>query len=60
MWTGHNWNEYQTDLVSAVSDEGFSQVKIRLEFKPDQTVNYRGWEISELFLYSIYDNFLSV
>ena len=59
-WTGHQWDEYQTDLITVISYEGFSQVKIRLDFKPDQTVNYRGWEISELEIYSIYDNFLKI
>ena len=57
-WTGHNWIEDKIDLVSAISEQGFNQVKIRLEFKPDQTVNYRGWKINELILYSSYDNYL--
>ena len=33
---------------------------MRLEFSPDETVNYRGWELQELSIYSIYDEYLDV
>ena len=59
-WTGDRWGDYQTDLVTAISETEFSQVKVRLEFSPDETVNYRGWELQELSLYSIYDEYLGV
>ena len=59
-WTGDRWGDYQTDLVTAIAETEFSQVKVRLEFSPDETVNYRGWELQELSLYSIYDEYLGV
>jgi hypothetical protein len=59
-WTGDHWVDYETDYVTAISETGFTQVKVRLEFAPDQTVNYRGWELQDLTLYSIQDEYLSV
>ena len=59
-WTGDRWGDYQTDLVTAIAEMEFSQVKVRLEFYPDETVNYRGWELQELSIYSIYDEYLSI
>ena len=59
-WTGDRWGNYQTDLVTATAEMEFSQVKVRLEFSPDETVNYRGWELQELSIYSIYDEYLSI
>ena len=59
-WTGDRWGDYQTDLVTAISETEFSQVKVRLEFSPDETVNYRGWQLQELSLYSMYDEYLDV
>ena len=59
-WSGHEWNEYQTSLLSATSIEGFTDIKIRLNFRQDQTVNYRGWIIEDIKLHSIFDNFLKV
>jgi len=60
LWTGDRWDEYQTHLITAISETEFSQVKVRLEFSPDQTVNYRGWELQELSLYSSFDEYLDV
>ena len=59
-WTGDHWVDYETDYVTAISETGFTQVKVRLEFAPDQTVNYRGWELQDLTLFSIQDEYLSV
>ena len=59
-WSGHEWNEYQTSLLSATSIEGFTDIKIRLDFRPDQSVNYRGWVIKEIEIHSIFDNLLKV
>ena len=57
-WTGDEWDELEPDLITAVSENEFTSVKVRLEFAPDQTVNYRGWELYSLGLYSIFDNYL--
>ena len=59
-WTGIHWTDYEQDFVTAISDSGFTQVKIRLEFSTDQTVNYRGWELESLNLFSIQDSFLDI
>ena len=59
-WSGHEWNEYQTSLLSVTSIEGFTDLKIRLDFRPDQSVNYRGWVIKDIEVHSIFDNFLKV
>ena len=59
-WTGDRWGDYQTDLVTAIAETEFSQVKVRLEFSPDGTVNYRGWELQSLTLFSILDEYLDI
>ena len=40
IFTGHKWDIPHTDLVSALNEDTFSNVKIRLEFTPDNSVNY--------------------
>ena len=60
VWTGLRWDKYQNDFITAITDTGFSKVKVRLRFSPDQTVNYRGWKLRELSLYSTIDNYLNV
>jgi len=57
-WTGNHWDEFYTDLITATTDTEFSQIKVRLEFIPDQTVNYRGWEIESMILFSMIDEYL--
>ena len=59
-WTGGRWINYEQDLVTAISDSGFNLVKVRLEFSPDQTVNYHGWELQDLTLFSINDEFQNI
>ena len=59
-WTGDQWMELRPDLITATSEDGFTYVKVRLEFAPDQTVNYRGWELYTLDLFSTFDNYLDV
>ena len=59
-WTGDFWGDYRNDLVTATTETEFSQVKVRLEFSPDQTVNYRGWELQDLTLFSINDEYLGI
>ncbi len=60
IFTGHKWDIPHTDLVSALNEDTFSNVKIRLEFTPDNSVNYRGWEIHSLVLYSTFDEYLEI
>jgi len=61
FWTGSTWmNSFNTDFITAVSDSEFTQIKIRLEFSPDETVNYRGWEIQEIRCFSINDQYLKL
>ena len=57
-WTGDNWGSFENDFLSAENDTLFSNVKLRLEFLKDETVNYRGWEIESLKLHFILDNYL--
>ena len=59
-WTGDSWSNFQENYVSAVSETEFSNIKVRLKFSPDQTVNYRGWEIQDMTVYSIIDEYLEV
>ncbi|MBT3589612.1 MAG: T9SS type A sorting domain-containing protein [Candidatus Marinimicrobia bacterium] len=59
-WTGLAWGDYQTDYMTAINESGFDSVKIRLSFLPDETVNYHGWELQELTLFSVNDEYLSV
>ena len=59
-WTGTHWDEFYTEFLTATTDTEFEQVKVHLEFFPDQTVNYRGWEIDSITLFSIVDQYLDV
>jgi len=59
-WTGDQWGEYQTDFLTATTEMEFSHVKVRLAFTPDQTVNYRGWELQSLTLFSMLDEYLDI
>ena len=59
-WTGDHWETVQQDFISAETNSIFSQVKLLIEFHKDATVNYRGWEIYELKLFPVYDNYLSI
>ena len=59
-WTGERWGDYERNFVTALSESTFTQVKVRLEFMPDQTVNYQGWELQDMKLYSIHDEYLDV
>ena len=59
-WTGDRWNYFRSELVSVTTDSIFSSVKVRLEFVSDQTVNYRGWQLENMKLYSLMDEYLNV
>ena len=59
-WTGDNWDSIQQDFLTAETDSVFNYVKLLLEFSKDETVNYRGWEIESLKLFTVYDNYLSI
>ena len=59
-WTGDNWDSIQQDFLTAETDNVFNYVKLLLEFSKDETVNYRGWEIESLELFSVYDNYLGI
>jgi|TARA_B110000495_G_scaffold103431_1_gene89348 hypothetical protein len=59
-WSGGGWEEYNTNYITAISDSEFSHVKVRLEFTPDQSVNYRGWELQDLTLFSNTDQYLEL
>ena len=60
IYTGDSWNNFNVDLISASSEDTFSDVKIRLEFFPDNSVNYRGWEIETIELFSTFDEYLDI
>lgn len=57
-WSGHRWNDFYAELITATSDSAFGSVRVRMTFTPDQTVNYRGWEIGSLDLYAMSDEYL--
>jgi len=59
-WTGDNWDSIQQDFLTAETDSVFNYVKLLLEFSKDETVNYRGWEIESLELFTVYDNYLGI
>lgn len=58
-WSGIAWNDYTSHYMTAIDENGFEFVKVRLNFNPDETVNYRGWELQGMSLYSIHDSYLS-
>ena len=47
-------------MVSARTDGSFNSARVRIEFSPDQTVNYRGWEISKIKLSALSDIHMSI
>ena len=58
-WSGDKWEGYQKDYTSVIKEMGFGMIKVRLWFKTDLTVNYRGWEINQLRMHAVNDNYLS-
>jgi len=59
-WSGDSWNTFDTDLITATTDSSFDEVRVKISFMPDQTVNYRGWEIRSLTLYAMSDEYLGI
>ena len=59
-FTGHSWDNFSTDILSAETEGVFSNVKLLLEFTKDETVNYKGWEIESLNLFSVSDGYLGI
>jgi len=57
-WSGDSWNAFDTELITATTDSSFGEVRVKISFMPDQTVNYRGWEIRSLVLYAMSDEYL--
>ena len=57
-WSGHNWDEFSSNLVTATTETSFDSLKVQISFLSDETVNYRGWEIGSIMLYSISDEYL--
>ena len=57
-WSGDSWNTFDTDLITATTDSSFGEVRVKISFMPDETVNYRGWEIRSLVLYAMSDEYL--
>ncbi len=47
---GHSWNEFGKTWLSAGADSGLGAVRLVLELECDGTVNYRGWQITEITL----------
>lgn len=59
-WTGNEWDEFREHLIYATTDGSFSSARVRIEFSPDETVNYRGWEIREIRMSAINDAYVSI
>jgi hypothetical protein len=57
-WSGDSWNAFDTELITATTDSSFGEVRVKISFMPDETVNYRGWEIRSLVLYAMSDEYL--
>ena len=58
-WSGDRWIDSENRNLVSVSDPlGFDLVKVRLWFKRDMTVNYRGWAVNDLSLHAINDAYL--
>ena len=58
--SGSTNNNFINDYFTVQSDSTFNQVKIRLKLLLDNSVNYKGWNISEIKLFSVQDGYLSV
>ena len=58
-WSGDKWARFQNDYTTAINQSGLGLVKVMLWFKTDLTVNYRGWEINQLHIFAVSDNYLT-
>ena len=58
-WSGDSLDMFKGDLISATTETSFDSLKVRISFISDGTVNYRGWEIGSIMLFSISDEYLS-
>ena len=58
--SGSTENEFKTDYFTILNDSSFSSLKIKLKLTVDGSVSYSGWEIKELNLLAINDDYLDV
>lgn len=58
--SGSTNNTFVNNYFTIINDSTFSQVKIRLKFLLDNSVNYEGWDIAGIKLFSVQDNYLSL
>jgi hypothetical protein len=59
-WSGSTENEYLKDYFTMLIDTTLYEIRVKLNFKTDGTVNYRGWFVSSLELFAVNDEFLSI
>ena len=59
-WSGSTENEYLKDYFTMLIDTTLFEIRVKLNFKTDGTVNYRGWFVSSLELFAVNDEFLSI
>lgn len=58
--SGSTNNNFVDDYFTIINDSTFSQIKIRLRFLIDNSVNYEGWDIAAAKLFLVQDDFLSI
>ena len=58
-WTGDKWENFHNEYLAVQSDTSFSEVKVKLKFSPDNSVNYRGWILKDLALFYFNDTGLN-
>tara|TARA_B100000965_G_scaffold98510_2_gene80575 strand:- start:171 stop:2522 length:2352 start_codon:yes stop_codon:yes gene_type:complete len=49
---GHQWDQGSRHRLVAIDTNGISNIKVLLEFKRDITINYRGYNIYDMKLFS--------
>ena len=55
LWTGDKWENFHDEYLAVQSDSSFSEVKVKLKFSPDNSVNYRGLILKDLTLFYFND-----
>lgn len=57
--SGSTQDNFVDDYFTFNKDSTFNQYKIRLKFLSDNSVNYKGWDINRIKLFSVHDNYLN-
>lgn len=50
FWTDQAWDQFRNDYLMVTDSAGLPPLQVRLEFVRDNSINYRGWQVTDLNL----------